>query len=233
MLSDQDGIILPWNRERVDEAGYRLAVGSEVYLAEAEGSEVRELAEKESFFIKPGQFAFLITEEVVNLPLGCIGFISVRAGTKFYGLVNVSGFHVDPGYKGKLIFAIFNSGPTRVNLSRGDDIFSIWMCDLSSPILEEDAPKSGYFHITSEVINKIDGEHLTAYQLSDQIDELDLKLKRVEQRVTSNRNWLVRGGFFITIIAFLFGIFVAPYFRSISQASKQQPPATTQSISNP
>ena len=51
------------------------------------------------FTIPPGQFAFLLTEEVVSVPPDALAFISIRAKTKFRGLVNVSGFHVDPGYQ--------------------------------------------------------------------------------------------------------------------------------------
>jgi hypothetical protein len=50
-----------------------------------------------------------------------MAFISMRTAFKFKGLVNISGFHVDPGYKGKLIFAVFNASPTK---SRGANHFS-------------------------------------------------------------------------------------------------------------
>ena len=45
----------------------------------------------------PGQFAFLLTKEVVSVPADALAFISIRVKTKFRGLVNVSGW---PGCNG-------------------------------------------------------------------------------------------------------------------------------------
>jgi dCTP deaminase len=39
------------------------------------------------------------------------------------GLVNVSGFHVDPGYSGKLLFSVYNAGPRSIVLTRGEPVF--------------------------------------------------------------------------------------------------------------
>ena len=84
----------------------------------------------EAFTIPPGQFAFLLTEEVVSVPADALAFISIRAKTKFRGLVDVSGFHVDPGYCGQLTFAVFNAGPVPIHLKRGQPIFLIWYASL-------------------------------------------------------------------------------------------------------
>jgi dCTP deaminase len=46
------------------------------------------------------------------------------------GLINVSGFHVDPGFYGKLIYAVYNAGPSEIHLSRGTEMFLIWFADL-------------------------------------------------------------------------------------------------------
>ncbi len=48
--------------------------------------------------IPAGQFGLLVTREAVRIPANVIAFISIRAGIKFQGLVNVSGFHGAPGY---------------------------------------------------------------------------------------------------------------------------------------
>jgi hypothetical protein len=109
-------LIDPFTPGRVDCAAYTLAIGPEIYVspndqtADPTSVTVRKLTEGEAFTIPPGQFAFLLTEEVVSVPADALAFISIRAKTKFRGLVNVSGFHVDPGYRGQLTFAVFNAG---------------------------------------------------------------------------------------------------------------------------
>lgn len=94
-------LIEPFVPERVDCAAYTLAIGPEVYVSPTDQTAdpatvtVRKLDEDEAFTIPPGQFAFLLTEEIVSVPADALAFISIRAKTKFHGLVNVSGFHVD------------------------------------------------------------------------------------------------------------------------------------------
>ena len=132
-------LIEPFSKSRVDCAAYTLAVGSEVYVSPSDQTAdpatvtVRKLTENEAFTIPPGQFAFLLTEETVEVPTNALAFISIRAKTKFRGLVNVSGFHVDPGYRGQLTFAVFNAGPTPIHLQQGQPIFLIWYASLDRP----------------------------------------------------------------------------------------------------
>ena len=153
-------LVDPFDPERVDCAAYTLSVGPEVYVspndqaADPTTVTVRQLAESEGFTIPPGQFAFLITEEIVTVPGDALAFISIRAKIKFRGLVNVSGFHVDPGYQGQLTFAVFNAGPVPIHLKQGQPIFLIWYASLDneSTIKKNDPVQMG---INTELITGI------------------------------------------------------------------------------
>lgn len=129
-------IIGQYDSDNIDCAAYTLHVGPEVFVTpdhyETKPSQntKRMLGEKEAFNIPSGQFAFLLTEESVSISDKCIAFISMKASTKFKGLVNVSGFHVDPGYKGRLVFSVFNAGPMPIKLQRGMPLFLMWLADL-------------------------------------------------------------------------------------------------------
>lgn len=195
-LSEDEFPVSPRIDSHIKEAECRLSVGSEVFIPDSKSSSVQKLSPKESFSIKPGQFAFILTEETLSLSNKVLGLISVRATIKFAGLVNVSGFHVDPGYCGKLIFAVFNSGPKRITIQRGDPIFSLWISDLDEEVPASELPKPGYQHIPASVINGIDGNHLTAYQLSEKIDQMEDFFKTVK--------------IWAAIIAFFLTVFFAP-----------------------
>jgi dCTP deaminase len=136
LLESLEALIEPFSPGRVDCAAYTLAIGPEVYVspndqtADPTTVTVRKLSDGEAFTIPPGQFAFLLTEEIVSVPADALAFISIRAKSKFRGLVNVSGFHVDPGYRGQLTFAVFNAGPVTIHLKRGQAIFLIWYASL-------------------------------------------------------------------------------------------------------
>lgn len=130
------GIVSDFDSARIDCASYALRMGPEYFVtadslntAQNEGI-ITRLEPNGSFKIRSGQFASLLTEETVSIPARVLAFISMKSRYKFQGLINVSGFHVDPGYKGRLIFAVYNAGPTDVQLRRGDEMFLIWLSDL-------------------------------------------------------------------------------------------------------
>ena len=72
---------------KVDCASIELTVGSEVYItpsSENDPKVKRVLTEKKSQFTIPkGQFALLITEEIVKVPNNALAFISFKAKYKY------------------------------------------------------------------------------------------------------------------------------------------------------
>ena len=179
--------ISEFRKARIDGASYRLSIGHEVYVSPSMGSteastkSITRLKDRQAFAIPPGQFAFLLTEE--TLQLGCeeIAFISIRAKTKFRGLVNVSGFHVDPGFEGRLTFAVFNAGPVPIHLRQGDDIFLIWYACLTDAVKSS---KEGDRHIQSQWINAISGELHSLASLSASVTDVEQRLDRRLNAVT-------------------------------------------------
>lgn len=85
-----------------------------------------------------------------------MGFISIKATYKLRGLVNVSGFHVDPGRSGRLIFTVFNAGPATIHLERGLPVFLLWIADLDDSS-EKRKHGGGPESIPPDVISNITG----------------------------------------------------------------------------
>ena len=113
---------------------------------------------------------------MVKVCLGEIAFISMRAKTKYRGLVNVSGFHVDPGFNGHLTFAVFNAGPVAVHLRQGQPIFLIWYANISDPVSEPREP--GPWRIESDWISGIGGKLHSLASLASSVTEVEQKLQR-------------------------------------------------------
>ena len=175
-------LIEPFDSGRIDCAAYTLSIGPEVYVSPSDQTAdpntvtVRKLNDGEAFTIPPGQFALLLTEEIVSVPADALAFISIRAKTKFRGLVNVSGFHVDPGYRGQLTFSVFNAGPVSVHLKRGQPIFLIWYASLDCRTTFK---KSGTIPdgISCEAVTAISGELHSFTSLAKKIDNVDNTLR--------------------------------------------------------
>ncbi len=109
---------------------------------------------------------------MISVPTDALAFISIRAKTKFRGLVNVSGFHVDPGFRGQLTFAVFNAGPVPIHLKRGQPIFLIWYASLDR---ETAFKKDGPVHmgIDPDLVTGIAGELQSFAGLSKKIKDVD------------------------------------------------------------
>lgn len=135
LLQNLPTVIFPSDASKIDVSGYKLSVGDQIYVTKDLDSKAEQtvinLSSNSIKEIPAGQFALIRTKEKISIPLNAIGFISVRAKTKFKGLINVSGFHVDPGYSDYLIFSVFNAGPKAIPVKENDDIFLIWFADLN------------------------------------------------------------------------------------------------------
>jgi dCTP deaminase len=171
-----DRIIDKPDPDFVDCNAITLRIGGEIYItpgleqAAPLSHTKRSLGPKVPFAVPPGQFAFLLTEEVVTIPPEVMALISIKATYKLKGLVNVSGFHVDPGWTGPLLFAVFNAGPAPVHLEQGLPIFLLWIADLNEAS-EKHQTKPGPAGIPPDKINNITGVVDSIYALDKRIRE--------------------------------------------------------------
>ena len=173
-------LIHPFDIGCIESSSYGLSLGDEVYISPLPNTPLDKrkkvkLRTRETVPIPPGQFAYLITEERVTIPPDAIAFISIRFKAKSKGLVNVSGFHVDPGYSGKLIFSVYNAGPLNYQIEYGERLFTIWFASLDQ---EDNKARSspGYDSIPTEIINSPDLVSSLPY-LVERLDALEKRLE--------------------------------------------------------
>ena len=128
-------LIVPYNPSRVTNCAYELSMGQQACVTSSGTKQAHSrsrvaLKEFEQVTIPPGQFAQLLVYENIEIPANAVGLISMKSTIKMRGLVNVSGFHVDPGYEGKLKFAVFNAGSQDIVIRQGDPTFLLWYVSL-------------------------------------------------------------------------------------------------------
>lgn len=180
-------LIESYDPSAIDCAAYTLHVGNEIYVSpdqeieNADRHTMRKLADGECFAIPPGQFAFLLTKEAVAVPDDAIAFLSIKARIKFRGLINISGFHVDPGYRGKLLFSVLNAGPQPLHVQQGDALFLIWYASLDGRT-ENNKRGQGFGGIGSDLINGISGEILSLQSLSEKQRILENEMAQQKTR---------------------------------------------------
>ncbi len=169
--------ITPFDERAIDCAAYTLRLGGEIYVSPSELKDrkratIRQLQPGEDTTIPPGQFAFLISAETVKVPHDALALISIKARIKWRGLVNVSGFHVDPGYDGKLIFAVYNAGPSTIHLRSGDECFLIWYLSLDQ-LSESIRHEPGHTHIGSDLVGQISGEWKSFDMIASRMQKIE------------------------------------------------------------
>lgn len=197
-LEDKKQIIIdPYRDTNIEFASYHLHVGDEIYVTPPSGADRRDrvkrvLDDRESFEIPPGQLALILTEEKISVPPDAMAFIAMRSKVKFRGLINVSGFHVDPGFSGRLIFSVFNAGPTSVQATKGEPWFVIFFADLDTAPSSQVRKKDDYVRIPNDLIAPISNEFLTFKGLDTKIDESERKLEerlKVLERDSATIRW--------------------------------------------
>ena len=183
-------LVTDFHESRIDCAAYRLRVGDQAFVTgdQHQGGGFADpliaslgAPPRHTIRIAPGQFGFLLTMEEVTVPPQAIALISMRTGYKFKGLINVSGFHVDPGWKGKLIYSVYNAGPSEIILSRGDAMFMIVYADLDKPTADLYRGKSqGQSSIDPGLLQNMTSQVFSPQALQHQLREVNAKMGRIE-----------------------------------------------------
>lgn len=209
-------LFTPCDESAIKHAAYELALGNEAFVTSFETGVKQILKEGEQLRIPPGHFGLLITKEVVKVPNDAIALISIRASVKFRGLVNISGFHVDPGYEGQLQFAVYNAGSQAVVLDFEQRIFMIWYASL------DQATEDGYSGsrgkrsgILAHDVEQIQGDIASPGALKTAFDELEKRMVSIEKDLLL---WRTIG---IALLLLVLGSFLKPYLdRSIAASPK-------------
>ena len=197
-------VVDPFKEDRIKNGAYELSLGAEVYLTDSKTGKVEILNDdtNRGVDINPGQFALLLTKEKVNIPKHKIAFISIKAGEKLKGLVNVSGFLVDPGFHDHLIFSVYNAGPSIIVLNFNEPYFPIWFADLKTELEDQEAYNDNndhygkLSHIPPKYIEFLKRGELTSPKaLFDKIKEVEANLneKIIKSDEKKDRNdWLLK-----------------------------------------
>jgi dCTP deaminase len=170
-------VVSDFESENIKQASYDLRLGNEYFIV---GSASPNLLTDEDPYLclAPGQFALLTTFEVVSLPVNLIGFISVKTQYKLQGLINISGFHVDPSFEGTLLFAVQNLGSNDVRIKLKEPTFTIFLAQLTGSNIGtlRQADKGSFFKdgkgIRLKDVQMFSGGSVTISKLHQDVDRL-------------------------------------------------------------
>lgn len=200
-----------YDPDKIDGLAYKLSLGNEIFVSSSLDDSDKEYIVKvldpgEVIKIPPGQFAFILTEERITMPSNAYGLISLRTYYKFLGLINVSGFHVNPNFFGKLIFSVYNAGPATIKIKRGDPMFLIFFSNIETDIKAEFKGNYNLYTknetISVELLNSNSGYVHSPASLGSKLDSLDVKFDKWESYGK------IAGGAVGTMLVILITVFI-------------------------
>lgn len=168
-----------FDSDSLQEASYDLRMGSQVFISH-EQLPVYLSEENPVAIIPSGAFALLISYEEIGVPEDLIGFITTRLKFKLQGLINVSGFHVDPSYKGHLIFSVQNVGPNDIRIYYRECVFTMFWSEVKGKIpdfVRQRVQRKPFNRISGELMNQLGGGSVTLGSLKRDLDRLDHIIK--------------------------------------------------------
>ncbi|MEM4354400.1 MAG: hypothetical protein QW470_06605 [Candidatus Caldarchaeum sp.] len=153
-----------------------MSLGDQVYVTADEAPRNLRLPKSSYITIEPGEFAVLTTYEYVYVPKNLVAFISIRYGYKERGLVNVSGFHVDPGFFGKLLFTVYNAGPNDIVLKHREPLFMIMFANLTQLTDPYKGKRQAQTDVPPEVVARLHGTSISPRNLDERLKRVELWL---------------------------------------------------------
>jgi dCTP deaminase len=217
-VSSEIKLVEPFDENAVKHGAYELGLGPEAFLTSDLEKRKKILNEGEQLVLPPGQFGLLLTEEKVTIPNTAIGFISIKAGIKFCGLVNVSGFHVDPGFTGRLKFSVYNAGSQNVVLQRKQKVFLLWFSDLDQATKSYSGEHANQNEISPKDVMRIQGDIASPGQLKTDIQRLEARFENLKVVVAVLTTLAVA-----SLLATLHGCFTSTDNKVIAPAVTSQP----------
>lgn len=236
----QQPLVTQYTATHVEQSAYALGVAGEYAITTPDGGGIKKVCTSEEHItIPPGQFALLLTEETISIPENAIAFISMKAKFKLRGLINVSGFHVDPGFRGRLKFAVYNTGSVAMDLKPGQRLFLIWFADLDQPTKALYSGSQGQDGITADDVTSIRGVVMSAAAINSRVraleDTVKDEVRRLEGKVDAHQNWArpIITGIAVGLAFVLLNALAKPWLESLARNVPSPSSTLTQPAAQP
>jgi deoxycytidine triphosphate deaminase len=87
-------------------------------------------AERNQLYLEPGEVAFVLTEEALNLPENMMAVLSPKRKLSHDGILVMGGFFIDPCYRGNLLVGLYNFSTTKWPLRPGKKLIAVVFYEL-------------------------------------------------------------------------------------------------------
>jgi len=141
----------------------------------------------ENAVIKPGEIAFVMTKESLDLPGNIYCQLSTKRKLSLDGIIILGGLIIDPNYKGKLIFGLYNLSSRNYPLLPGRKLVAgvFYKVDKESDKL----PKSINNFPDDLIKIVVDTKPNSISSISNAIEELRAEMQVIQNQLSHDNSW--------------------------------------------
>jgi dUTPase/cell fate (sporulation/competence/biofilm development) regulator YmcA (YheA/YmcA/DUF963 family) len=149
---------------------------------------------KEDSVIKPGEIAFVMTEESLELPDDIYCQLSTKRKLSLNGIVILGGLIIDPNYKGKLIFGLYNLSSRVYPLIPGKKLVAGVFYRVNSksdkiPDTINDFPAELIQAVVDTKPNSVSAINTTIDNIRSVINELRAEIQEIKKNLDRDGEW--------------------------------------------
>jgi deoxycytidine triphosphate deaminase len=166
----------------VEGCKYDFRLGHRLLKAKFSGVEVdlREVVkiDPSAALIEPGEVVFVMIQETFDLPNNIKAELSFKRKLAHLGIILMGGFCVDPQYRGKLVFGMYNFSSKQFPLKYGSKLIAAQFYQLSPDEISQDAPlPESLNNFPDNVVEMIKiYQPVSMQRLKDEIDKIKARL---------------------------------------------------------
>jgi dUTPase len=149
---------------------------------------------KEVSLIKPGEIAFVMTEEALDLPNDIYCQLSTKRKLSLDGIVILGGLIIDPNYKGKLIFGLYNLSSRNYPLMPGKKLVAgvFYKVNKKSDKIPEtinNFPDELIRSVVDTKPNSVSAINTTISNMNSAINELRAEMQEIKKNLDRDNEW--------------------------------------------
>ncbi|HLQ15220.1 MAG TPA: hypothetical protein VK256_05110 [Candidatus Eisenbacteria bacterium] len=193
----EDRLIHGGRESAVEGVKYDFALGTLMLFGGKAPMDVSRLPEGEraNLVIRPGELVYVMSEETVDLPNDMRADLSLKRKISHLGIMVLGGSSIDPGYKGKLIFALYNLSTRPFPLQAGNKLIAAQFYRLGpgeQPPATSKPPEPLYAFPDDLVQLMAVYEPATAEGLRQSLHDLTRTVEDLKRQIKDKEEWYLR-----------------------------------------
>ena len=147
--------------------------------------------ERAGLAVEPGEVVFAITKETLDLPNNMIANLSPKRKLGHEGILIITGFCIDPLYKGKLMVGMYNFSSSPFPLIPGKKLIAALFYELQEDEAEEfKSPDAGIKDFPEDIINMMSKySPLSTNRMIDELSNIRSELNVLQKRFAESDRW--------------------------------------------